>query len=30
VLVLVGWMGVAKVKDARARRRGDLPEQSTH
>jgi hypothetical protein len=27
VLVLVGWMAVAKVKDARARRRGELPER---
>jgi hypothetical protein len=25
VLVLVGWMGVVKVKDARARRRGEAP-----
>jgi hypothetical protein len=27
VLVLAGWMAVAKVKDLRARRRGELPEQ---
>jgi hypothetical protein len=26
VLVLLGWMGVVKVKDSRARRRGELPE----
>ena len=27
VLILAGWIGVAKVKDVRARRRGELPEQ---
>jgi hypothetical protein len=26
VFVMAGWMGVAKVKDRRARKRGELPE----
>jgi hypothetical protein len=29
VIVLVGWMGVVKVKDVRARRRGETPHQAT-
>jgi hypothetical protein len=28
VLVLVGWMGVVKVKDSRARRRGEVPDRA--
>jgi hypothetical protein len=27
VFVLLGWMGAVKVKEGRARRRGELPER---